>query len=317
MAIRTPLKIDSTNLKDMSSTDTGNIISRMVYLYMTDPSVTLSVVANSGSLDAINDTRMQAGAHSVSAGDSSPGIGAGDYPSEATTAEPSVKTITYDKLNESITTDNAPGDPSNIRFPVYIQDYSPLKFKAMSLTDMYDSFVSLATNGASELIPAAQPYKISDSTTPPSGYTNVSTTPIFIDTRADTSLYTAAGIGETLDQPQTITSYYLHKSNGTSATAPTPMYIDSNQNLKEYTAAELDVVLKEVIRYTSVNLTSNKLRFYIGGAGTTCGTGMANTKLNGAGNYQTRQVGDDYRAQEFPNGSVVTEATYYLKARKE
>jgi hypothetical protein len=44
---------------------------------------------------------------------------------------------------------------------------------------------------------------------------------------------------------------------------------------------------------------------------------MANTKLNGSGNYQTRFVNaNDYRTQEFPNGSVVTEATYYLKARK-
>ena len=187
----------------------------------------------------------------------------------------------------------------------------------MSLTDMYESFVSLASNGASELIPAAQPYKIHTSTTPPSGYTLVSSTPVFIDTRANVSAYTAGGIGETLDQPTTITSYYLHRANGTAVTAPTPLYIDSNQNLKEYTAAEFDAILKEVIRYTSVNLTSNKLRYFIDGAGTTLGTGMANTKLNGSGNYQTRYVNtDDYRAQEFPNGSVVTEATYYLKARR-
>ena len=271
---------------------------------MTDPSVTLAIVANSGSLTGINDTRMQAGAMSTSNT---------AFPNEATTAEPSTVTVAFDKINEATASLSAPADTNNIRFPVY-QDSANIK--AMSLTDMYESFVSLATNGASTLIPAAQPYKISDSTTPPSGYTNVSTTPVFIDTRADTSLYTAGGIGETLDQPQTITNYYLHSNNGISATAPTPLYIDSNQNLKEYTAAELDVVLKEVIRYTSVNLSSNTLRYFIDGAGTTLGSGMANTKLNGAGNYQTRQVGDDYRAQEFPNGSVVTEATYYLKARR-
>lgn len=304
MAIRTPLKLDSTNLKEMSSTDTSNIISRMVYLYLTDPSVTLSVVANSGSLTAINDTRMQAGAMSNSST---------AFPSESTTAEPSVVTVAYDKIDETTASLSAPVDTNNIRFPVYNDSGN---IKAMSLTDMYESFVSLASNGASELIPAAQPYKIHTSTTPPTGYTLVSSTPVFIDTRANTSLYTASGIPETLDQPQTITSYYLHKANGTAVTAPTPLYIDSNQNLKEYTAAEFDAVLKEIIRYTSVNLTSNTLRYFIGGAGTTLGTGMANTKLNGSGNYQTLQVGDDYRAQEFPNGSVVTEATYYLKARR-
>ena len=41
-----------------------------------------------------------------------------------------------------------------------------------------------------------------------SGNTLVSSTPVFIDTRADTSLYTAGSIPETQDQPKTITSFY-------------------------------------------------------------------------------------------------------------
>lgn len=305
MAIRTPLKLDSTNLKEMSSADTGNIISRMVYLYLTDPSVTLSVVANSGSLDAINDTRTQAGAATSHVS---------SFRSAADTPNISTVTVTYDKIDEATASLSAPVDTNNIRFPVY---YDSGNIKAMSLTDMYESFVSLASNGASTLIPAAQPYKIHTSTTPPSGYTLVSSTPVFTDTRANVSAYTAGGIGETLDQPTTISNYYLHRSNGTAVAAPTPLYIDSNQNLKEYTSAEFDAVLKEVIRYTSVNLASNKLRYFIDGAGTTLGTGMANTKLNGSGNYQQRFVNaDDYRTQEFPNGSVTTANTYYLKARK-
>jgi hypothetical protein len=41
---------------------------------------------------------------------------------------------------------------------------------------------------------------------------------------------------------------------------------------------------------------------------------MANTILNGSGNYQTLQVGaDDYRAQEFPDGTPITATTYFLK----
>jgi hypothetical protein len=302
MAIRTPLKIDSTNLKEMSSTDTGNIISRMVYLYMTDPSVTLSYVANNGSLASMNDTRTQASAATSHAS------------SFQTAGAVATITVTHDKIAESVSGLSAPADTNNIRFPVYNDSGN---VKAMTLTDMYDSFVSLATNGASELIPAAQPYKIHTSTTPPSGYTIVSSNPIFWDTQADISEYTAAGIAETRDQPETVTNYYLHKSNGTAVTAPTPMYIDSNQNLKEYTSAEFDAVLKEVIRYTSVNLTSNKLRFYIDGAGTTCGTGIVNKKYNGDSGQQQLQVGDDYRTQRFPAGTSVAVNTYYLKARKE
>ena len=301
MAIRTPLKIDSTNLKEMSSTDTGNIISRMVYLYMTDPSVTLSYVANSGSLASMNDTRTQASAATSHAS------------SFQTAGAVSTITVTHDKINEATATLSAPADTNNIRFPVYNDSGN---VKAMTLTDMYDSFVSLATNGASTLIPAAQPYKIHTSATAPSGYTQVSANPIFWDTIANTSAYSAGSIPETRDQPTTVTNYYLHKSNGTAVTAPTPMYIDSNQNLKEYTSAEFDAVLKEVIRYTSVNLTSNKLRFYIDGAGTSLGTGIVNKKYNGDSGQQQLQVGDDYRTQRFPAGTSVAVNTYYLKARR-
>ena len=43
---------------------------------------------------------------------------------------------------------------------------------------------------------------------------------------------------------------------------------------------------------------------------------MVDTRLDGAGNYQTRQVGDDYRSQEFPNGSAATVSTYNLRINK-
>ena len=307
MAIRTPLKIDSTNLKEMSTANRDNVIARMVQLYLTTPSVNLSVVGSSGSLAAITDTRMQAGASTTDVT---------NFDSAGETPNVSTVTVTYDKITSTNSSVSAAADTNNIRFPVY---YDSGNVKAMTLTDMYDSFVSLATNGASTLLPASQPYKIHTSTSVPSGYTLVSSTPVFSDTRANVGAYTASGIGETRDQPTTISNYYLHKKTGSlAAYTNLPLYIDSNQNLKEYTAAELDVVLKEVIRYASVHLTSNKLRYHIGGSGTTLGTGIANTKLNGGGNYQQRFVNaNDYRTQEFPNGSVVTEATYYLKARKE
>ena len=52
------------------------------------------------------------------------------------------------------------------------------------------------------------------------------------------------------------------------------------------------------------------------GSGQTRGSGMADTILDGSGNYQTRQENDDYRAQEFPNGSVTTANTYNLYINK-
>ena len=302
MAARTPLKLNSGNPKEMSTTDLNNIKSRMAYLYFTDPSVTLSVVGSSGSLASMNDTRTLAGAGTSDAT---------NYHTQAETPNVSTKTVTYDKIHQSTASLGAPADTSSRRFPIW---QTSGNIKAMTLQEMYDTFVGSAI----DTIVAAQPYKIHTSTSAPSGYTRVSTTAVFSDTRANVGAYTAGGIGETLDQPTTITNYYLHRKNGDSVSySSRPMYITSTNHLKEYTEAEFDAILKEVIRYTTVNLASNKLRFYIGGSGTTCGSSMVNKKYNSS-TYQQRYVNtDDYRTQEFPAGSSVAVNTYYLKARKE
>jgi hypothetical protein len=302
MAAKTPLKLDGTNVREMASGDYDKVIERMTYLYLSDPSVTLSQVGSSGTLDAMTDTRTQAGAATTHA---SSFRSAGDTPDVSTV------TVSYDKISLATASTSAPADTNNIRFPAYI---TGTDIKAMSLQEMYDTYAS----DAIDAIIAALPYQISTSTSPPSGYTNVSTTAVFTDTRANAGAYTAGGITETQDQPTTITNYYLHRSNGTDvAYTATPMTINSSGNLEELTSAEFDVICKEMIRYTAENLASNKVRYYIDGSGTSLGTGMVNTKLNSS-TYQTREVGgDDYRTQEFPAGSAATISTYYLKARKE
>lgn len=302
MAARTPLKLNGTNVREMASSEYDKVVERMTYLYFTDPSVTLSQVGSSGTLDAMSDTRTQAGSATSDAT---------NFHTAGETPDVSTVTVSYDKISQATASLSAPADTNNIRFPVYIDGSNNVK--AMTLQEMYDTY----SGDVIDAIIAAQPYKIHTSTTPPTGYTNVSTTAVFTDTRADAGAYTAGGIAETQDQPTTITNYYLHKANGTDvAYTATPMYIDSNQNLKEYTSAEFDAILKEVVRYTTVNLASHKVRFYIDGSGTSLGSGMVNTKLNSS-TYQTLQVGDDYRSQEFPAGSAATISTYYLKARKE
>ena len=79
-------------------------------------------------------------------------------------------------------------------------------------------------------------------------------------------------------------------------------------------------MIQEWIRYTAVSSSDGySLSYNIGasGSGNTRGSGIADTILDGSGNYQTRYVNtDDYRAQEFPNGSTTTAATYYLRIHK-
>jgi len=303
MAARTPLKLNGTNVREMASGDYDKVIERMTYLYLSDPSVTLSQVGSSGTLSAMSDTRTQAGSATSDAT---------NFHTAGETPDVSTVTVSYDKISQATASLSAPADTSNIRFPVYIDGSNNVK--AMTLQEMYDTY----SGDVIDAIIAALPYQISTSTSPPSGYTNVSTTAVFTDTRANAGAYTAAGIAETQDQPTTITNYYLHKANGTDvAYTATPMTVNGDGNLEELTSAEFDVICKEMIRYTSVNLASNKVRYYIDGSGTSLGTGMVNTKLNSS-TYAQREVGgDDYRTQEFPSGSAATISTYYLKARKE
>ena len=69
-----------------------------------------------------------------------------------------------------------------------------------------------------------------------------------------------------------------------------------------------------MIRYTaSSNLAGYSLSYNINGSGVNRGTGMSDTRLNGAGDYQTLQVVEEYRSQEFPNDTAVAANTYFLK----
>ena len=86
------------------------------------------------------------------------------------------------------------------------------------------------------------------------------------------------------------------------------------KHLEQYTQAEMDAWLKNCMRHAASEITGTRISYNLNGSGINLGSGMANTILNGSGNYQTLYVGlDDYRAQEFPNGSVVTVATHRLR----
>ena len=79
-------------------------------------------------------------------------------------------------------------------------------------------------------------------------------------------------------------------------------------------------MIQNLMVYTALASTDGyTLRYSLGtsSANFTKGSGMADTRLDGSGNYQTRFVNaDDYRAQEFPNGSPQTINTYYLRLIK-
>ena len=145
-----------------------------------------------------------------------------------------------------------------------------------------------------------------------------SNTAVFTDTRADASAYTASGIPETSDQPTTIQNYYLHRINGVDNTFTNPLFIDGSNDIKEFVEGTFESLLQEWIRYTAADSPNNHtITYNFNGSGNNRGSGMGDTRLNGSGNYQTRFINtNDYRAQEFPNGSATTVNTHYLKINK-
>ena len=312
MAVRTPLRATATgDIKEMDAGMITDLVNLAIYEYSINPSVTLSVSGSSGNLTTINDTRLQAGASLTNVS---------SFPAEATTAEPSTVTVAYQRILKTNATVTATVDTGKT-FPLYYNSGGNLQH--MNATDFIDTFIAPAitilTSGSTTTSQGGT-YTISTATSV-AGATLVSATPIFTDTRADTSLYSSAGIPEALDQPTTIQNYYLHQVTGTSEPTLTnlPVYADSNNNVKEYTQVEIAAVLSSYIRReASSSVLANLIDYNIDGTGTARGSSIVNTILvGGAGNYQTLQVGaDDYRAQEFPNGSPSTANTYVFKINK-
>tara|TARA_B100000212_G_C27371995_1_gene533004 strand:+ start:1461 stop:2393 length:933 start_codon:yes stop_codon:yes gene_type:complete len=309
MAVRTPLKNDSGNVKEMTSAEVDQVVDQVVYQYSQNPSVTLSVVSSGGNLGTISDTRLQAGAMSQTNS---------SFPPESSTAEPSVVTVTYDKISQTIASVSPTADTGKT-WPAYYNASGHIQ--AMSLQDVKDTFlhpaIDLLTAGTTSTQQAGT-YHIS-TTSSVTGSTLVSGTPVFLDTRADTSAYTAGSIPETLDQPTTITTFYLQRIDGTNNSYVKPFYINAQNNLQEFAGGTFESLLQEWIRKTAADSNDGyKLDYNLGtsGTGNTRGSGMSDTRLNGSGNYQTVQVSDDYRAQEFPDGTPTSINTYYLRIRK-
>jgi hypothetical protein len=196
MAVRTPLFFnDDQNLQELTSAEISQIKLRMYNLYINNPSVSLSYVSSGGTLGTISDTRLQAGnsATSISA-----------FPQEITTEEPTVFNVNYSRISQTIDSVSEPSNTDNVRYPLYYTINGNLQ--SMTLQDMYDTFAFDVIN---ELNIGGVIYTISTETSI-TDYTLVDATPVFTNTSTNTSLYSAAGIAETLDQPETLENFYLH-----------------------------------------------------------------------------------------------------------
>jgi hypothetical protein len=323
MAVRKPLYYDSGNLREMSDLQVAQIRERMYWSYLSNPSVALTVVGSGGSLGTITDTRLQAGAYSTNPSST---------PGEATTDEPTIVNVAIDRIQQTVATDPNPSTTPT-QYPAYYT--SSGQIRSMDLQDMYDTFATAVHGGftgadGSTVYPSLINtfiYKISTATslagyTPVTGPDGSTIIPVFTDTRADIAAYDSANIPEELDQPTTIQNYYLHKINTISVGIATMVRVNSSGNIVAMTTAAVDTAIGAAIRYMVQAETSYKIRYSYGingsGTGLVCGDPMTDSRLDGTGNYQTLFAGaDDYRAQEFPDGSGQVINVYTLKSRLE
>ena len=304
MTVRFSLYNDgSDNLQEFTAAQNTTNKSQAIYQYSTDPSVTLTVGSGS-SIGTRSDTRLQAGA------------GTTHVSSFQTPAGTSTVTVNYTNIGQNVATITDPSDTNNVAYPVY---YDGTNVVSMSKTDFQDTFikpsiqtmVQTTSTGANQ----AGTYTISTGTSL-SDHTNISGTAIFLNTTANTGAYTAAGLFETQDQPTTVTSYYLHRRNGSDniGSCTVPMFADTSGNLETYTNAEWGTLLKNEIKRVAASLGGYQIRYLTDTTSTYYrGTGMADTKFNDSTLLQQEAGTDDYRTQFVPSGSTTTINTYYLR----
>ena len=319
MAVRIPLKIvdDSStgfSLQDCSAAEIVIITNEMIRQYGANPSATLAV--GTGNVADITDTRLKAGAA---------GSDSTNFDTQGETADVATVTVTYNKLVGAFHGTSAPsiGVPTagaTYSFPCYqTAAEASSSIQPFTAADMIDTFWHPA---ATRLVAAtaaaantAGTYTITTSATAATGFTNVSTTPIFTDTRADASAYTAGGVPETVDQPTTITNYFLHRTNSASAASPVAPYLvclDVSGGLpRAIPHAALGTQLQDCARYAAINEASYRIQYAFSAStsGFTTRATAIDTKLDGS-TYLTQQVSDDYRSQEVPSGSAATVTTY-------
>lgn len=314
MAARIPLKLNgSNNIIKCTSAEITALVREAIRQYGLSPSVTLSV--GSGNLGNLSDTRLKAGAA---------GSDATNFDTAAELADVATVTVNYNKAIQTIVSvSSLEAADDSWSFPLYLDGNNNLR--SMNITDVRDTFVApavllMCTTGTGT--DQAGTYTVTSTTSAASGETLVSSTPIFTDTRANSGAYTAAGIPETLDQPTTITNYYLHRMNSASAATivrPLVYQLAATNKLQMYPVASLQAFLAHAIRYSvgTAALSGSTIRYSWSSSGTTSarGTAMLDTKLNSS-SYITNQVGDDYRSQEVPAGSATTISTHRLYIKR-
>ena len=325
MTLRRPMiTVSSTEIREAPNAEWETMHRKIAYHYAQDPSVALSVVGSGGNISpSMSDTRFRSGAAKRNTTGNFPEVTT--FPTNAQTPAAASFTVnTYDKVSQTLT--NTGSIPSYTVKPVYATGGDIIR--EMSFTDCIDTFINpvidnIISGTTSSLAGGA--YFISTSTSI-SGSTDLGV--IFTDTTTNQSGYAASSIGtaNTFQDPVgSTTNYRLYRNNGDSTTPNLPLVIDYTSNgvnnpagLREMTQTEFENFFGQLIRNYAFDQAGYRIRYNFNGNGTTKGSAITNTGLTGVtSTYNTfKASANDYRAQEFPSGTLSVLQTHRLKVEK-
>lgn len=337
MAVRLPLAaqpvdgdVAGLQIFEMATAGVDNIHKFATYAYAQDPSVNLEVDTANGNLlsgQPFVDTYYVAGAYSTRID---------RYATEAETANIVLTTDNYNRLRYVLDSVTLPtGDTNDTQYPLYLYNAQGTyggedpnnpntHFRCMTRQDFIDTFVTPALsmmdtdgfyNGTNNIEQNGTYFLTTTNT--PTNATVVSNTPVAINSEANVGAYQAAQIPEAVKQTVDV-NYYIAKVDfpATSyavydavlGTYDLPLYFNSG-----------DEMIYQHTPTTWANLIGPYLRYYFGTAGsgydysyslstgTQKGTTYVDTRLTNSSTYEQRFVNaDDYRTQEFPNGTQTT-----------
>lgn len=323
MAVRTNvLKLNASNeLEGMTAAEIVEIQEQAVHAWATDSgqSVTLSVVASDGNLNAMINTYYKAGAAS-STNVSFPASPAATIETE----------ITWDNISQTVqgagakNAYNAALTNPEIEMPLYINDDGDIQ--AMSVDDFYDTFIvpaisTLVAPVGSGNLSGGGLYAIYQDTAAISGFTIVDNSQaVFTDSQANVTNFASGNLPEAQAQVILDTSYFLYKKNTSTKAHPFPLFgigTGVDFEVREYAAAAFNTMLAAHMNHAASGLAGSRIRYQLedlagSPAGTTMGEVMED-EVYASSTRRTQQIADTYYAQNVPSGSKTIKRSYALK----
>lgn len=329
MAARTPVYYNSStgDLLEANPAEMTRHYKLAIYRFASD--VTPEVVKDQNeyggtwpSIGTMTDTRLQAGA----AGSDNTNFDTAAELDDVSTISTVFELFEVNRGNSK----SAAGSIYDelIDYPIYLDADNNLR--AMDQDDFIDTFIAPAFERMSLADPtdsADYDYLMGtfwffDENAPAlvvDGYTFLKyyLTPVFTNTVADIDAYTADGLPEDQDQPDADLEqdYYMYFLRRQETTRPTePLHIDTDGNLRAYTEAEWNTIVQRHARWYADSVMSYTISG--GENGTTAGKVMGDTIVDQAydsSQVLQNQVGDDYRSQEVPAGTLQVVNSYTLK----